>query len=67
MFTYQLIRNECGFFVLFFLALVMTSAQPKGYLYDEQKVRSYTLTQSTGLYRRFSGERHESLEPKKET
>ena len=43
MFTYQLIRSECGFFVLFFLALVMTSAQPKGYLYDEQKVRSYTL------------------------
>ena len=43
MFTYQLIRSECGFFVLFFLALVMTSAQPKGYLYDEQKVRSYSL------------------------
>ena len=43
MFTYKFIRSEYGFFVMFLLALAITSAQPKGYLYDEQKVRSYTL------------------------
>ena len=43
MFTFQFSRNDFVLFVLFFLTLIATSAQPKGYLYDEQKVRHFTL------------------------
>ena len=43
MFTCQFSRNGFVLFVLLFITLNATSAQPKGYLYDEQKVRHYTL------------------------
>ena len=43
MFTCQFSSNGFVLFVLFFITLNATSAQPKGYLYDEQKVRHYTL------------------------
>ena len=43
MLTFQFSRNGFVLFVLFFIILNATSAQPKGYLYDEQKVRHYTL------------------------